>query len=75
MYYNEKTKKKAQSSLSILSSAKHSEDSDQINYNLYSKRLGLANLLYKAFSIIPLSNSWHLILQLTVPIRVITLKL
>lgn len=59
----------------IFSSAKCTGGSHQINYNLSSKRLDLANFFYKAFSIIPVSNSWHLILLLTVPIRVITLKI
>lgn len=70
-------KKENQLSLYIFSSAKHyTVDSLQVNYNLSSKGHELTNFfLNKTFPIIPLSNSWHFILLLAVPIRIITIKL
>lgn len=58
MYYKLKSKtkwNKTQSSLCIFSSAKHIGYS-QINYNLSSKKLDLANFFYKAFPFRPLQK-------------------
>lgn len=68
-----KNPKPKHSSLCIFSSAKL--ETHQINYNFSLKRFDLADFFCKTFSIVPFSNNWHLILLLTVPIRVITQKL